>query len=114
VSGVERRAKLKAFFQRICHLVCRHTALHGEFQKIFETHLEEFVAGQGLSVDDFFRIVETDKRSEFKSGSTFAYVVNAAMSFQNFTMLMLDARKGEFAWGMPPLEDSSTGELYIG
>jgi hypothetical protein len=99
---------------RCCDFFRSHTALYDDFQKIFETHLEEFVTDQGYSVDEFFSIVEADKSGEFKSGSTFAHVVSAAMSFRNFTMLMLDSREGEFAWGMPPLEDTETGELYIG
>ena len=76
-------------------------------------HLESFVQEQGHTVDDFFAIVEADTSSQFNSGSTFAAVVNAATQFRNFAELMLDASRGEFAWGMPPLEDTETGELVF-
>ena len=48
----------------------------------------------------------------YASGNTLVAVINASADFKHFHAMMCDARAGEFIWGMPPLQDEKTGELY--
>ena len=90
-----------------------HTALFEEFKRLFESELETFIEQRGMSISNFYSVVAANMSSrEFYSGSTFAHVVNAATDFENFSQMMCDARDDIFVWGMPPLIDTETGELY--
>ena len=92
-----------------------HKELHLAFQELLEARLEDFVEGElGVTTAEFFVLVAADGGShDAFSGSTFARLVNAATEFKAFFEMMCDAKLGVFVWGMPPLQDSETGELYI-
>jgi hypothetical protein len=95
----------------------QHSEIHAQFQRMFEGLLEDFVLQQGVDVDCFFSMVAADSNidsdTRFESGGTFAAVVNSAMSFKSFVILMRDAKAGEMIWGIPPLQDSETGEMIV-
>ena len=89
------------------------TDIHKRFRELFEQNVEEFIEKEcGVTINEFYRIVTDDMKStEFYSGSTFAHVVNGLVTFESFHEMMVDAKRGEFVWGMPPLQDAETGEL---
>lgn len=92
-----------------------HTEIHTQFKKIFEEHIEAFIVKQGVEVGDFYRTIAKDqaRSTELYSGHTFAAVINSAMSFDNFYELMQDAKRGEFYWGVPLLQDMDTLEFLF-
>ena len=88
------------------------TDIHQRFKALFERLVEEYIESLGVSIGEFYQMVAEDTHSqEFHSGGTFAHVVNALVQFESFHEMMVDARAGDFVWGMPPLQDLETGEL---
>lgn len=96
-----------------------------------------FLSKQGVSIEALYKCIQEDSSTEFHSGnlggfaqffwisgvlpgfvtcllpgSTLIAVINATVEFKNFHVMMCDARAGEFIWGMPPLQDDKTGELF--
>ena len=55
---------------------------------------------------------KTKASHEFYSGNTLVAVINSCVEFKSFHAMMCDARAGELVWGMPPLQDEKTGELF--
>ena len=92
-----------------------HTELHARFRRIFERRLEAVVEAQGVGVQAFYRAVasDQDRSTELYSGHTFAAVINSTMSFENFYEMMQEARRGEFYWGVPLLQDMDTLEFLF-
>lgn len=92
-----------------------HTELHAEFRRIFERRLEQCVERHGASVQKFYRSVAGDqaRSTELYSGHTFAAVINSTMSFESFYEMMQDAKRGDFYWGVPLLQDTDTLEFLF-
>ena len=92
-----------------------HTELHAQFRRIFERRLEAVVEAQGVGVQAFYRAVaaDQDRSTELYSGHTFAAVINSTMCFENFYEMMQEARRGEFYWGVPLLQDMDTLEFLF-
>ena len=92
-----------------------HTELHAEFRRIFERRLEQCVERHGASVQKFYRSVAGDqaRSTELYSGHTFAAVINSTMSFESFYEMMQDAKRGDFYWGVPLLQDMDTLEFLF-
>ncbi|KAJ1454936.1 hypothetical protein M885DRAFT_520835 [Pelagophyceae sp. CCMP2097] len=90
-----------------------HTRVHHAFRQLFEDFVEAHIRELGRDVSSFYRSVAADQRrsTELYSGHTFAAVINGAMSFDNFYDMMLDAKRGEFFWGVPLLQDMDTLEF---
>ena len=93
----------------------RHYELYDEFRKLLETHLEDFVANElRMDTSEFFALVAGDEHEKDPfSGSSLVALINSAAAFPSFYQMMLDAKLGVISWGMPPLMDQETGEVYI-
>jgi hypothetical protein len=101
--------------RRTGEYLLEHTELHARFRSLFEAKMEAFVTRQGVSVSEFYRTVASDqaRSTELYSGHTFAAVINSTMKFENFYELMQDAKRGEFYWGVPLLQDMETLEFLF-
>ena len=92
------------------------TALFNEFKALFEGMMERHVQVEmGTDLAAVYEAVERDLKSttSFHSGHTLVLVINACTEFGAFHEMMTDAKEGCFCWGMPPLEDTETGEIGI-
>jgi len=88
------------------------TSLFEEFKILFESRLENFLGSIGVSVDSLYDEIRRDTSTDFYSGNTLVAVVNSSVDFKCFHAMMCDAKAGEFIWGMPPLQDAKTGEMF--
>ena len=108
---------------------------------LFRLAFIRFLGSIGATVDELYDEIRKDSSQDFYSGSTLVAVINASVEFKNFHAMMViypsiqrsvnsqrshqclpylfissklkcDARPGEFIWGLPPLQDAKTGELF--
>jgi hypothetical protein len=88
------------------------TAKHEEFKDLFEGLMEGFLSKIGATTEGLYETIQQDSSNDFYSGNTLVAVINSAVEFKAFHAMMCDARAGELVWGMPPLMDEKTGELF--
>ncbi len=101
-----------------------HTALHRQYQDLFERILTEHLEARGFTVQQFYRACaaqeEALQRKRKKGGSSFAAVVFAASDFDFFCEMMADVAKGNGVVYCPPLvsgdddDDSSSSDTGDG
>lgn len=93
-----------------------HYQIFDDFRNFLERKLSEFVQHElGMTPAEFFDLVasDIDKKDDAYSATTFIALINAAQSFEAFQEMMVDAKLGVFTWGIPPLVDNETGEVFV-
>lgn len=65
----------------------KHTLAYQEFQSLFETKLDDLISSEGLTVDDFFRLLQT-QANEDEDCKVFIQVLLSVSDYTSFVEMM--------------------------
>ena len=71
------------------------TPLHAEFCSLFESLLEDFLKGQGFTVQKFYEQLQSEAAEKYGEADTFVQVIAAAVDFEMFIKMMRFAKEDE-------------------
>jgi hypothetical protein len=64
-----------------------HTLAYQEFQSLFESKLDELVCSEGLSVDEFFKLLQSQSRED-EDCEVFIQVILSISDYASFVEMM--------------------------